>query len=450
MRLLFLLSMIVVLTGAIETWPWASLFVPALSPYVGIMSTLAGRTMTAVSDTNHWSVMALPPAVWIGLPVLVLVLFSKRWFCRYACPVGLCIDPLRRLRPSARTAFVRLPLVGRWIVLATAAGALLGCPLAIWLDSLAIFSGAFSLWHDPARVAGWAAAIGLLLIAISSALWPNAWCLRVCPLGATQELLSIGVRAVTGLRRKPIAKPVDSHGRAVRLSRRTVFALSTGAVAAAAGGGVAAWARASGSRRQAIRPPGAAREEEFPWLCVRCGNCLRACPEKILRPDLAPATLAGYLAPVVRFDQSYCKEDCRLCTQVCPSGAIAPLSLEAKPSQPMGLAKVDMSLCLLSPENGERECAICRNACPYQAIRLEFDYDTYVTSPRVDPQLCPGCGACEVACPGTNATKETESAAGIRLQKAIYVVPHAPENPARSIQRTAAQGSVATPRQRSG
>jgi Fe-S-cluster-containing hydrogenase component 2 len=61
--------------------------------------------------------------------------------------------------------------------------------------------------------------------------------------------------------------------------------------------------------------------------------------------------------------------------------------------------------------------------CPYDAISLEFDWNTYVTSPVVDPHKCPGCGACEVACPGTNEVKRAASAGSVPLQKAIFVVP---------------------------
>ncbi|MGQ9606495.1 MAG: 4Fe-4S binding protein, partial [Thermogutta sp.] len=40
-----------------------------------------------------------------------------------------------------------------------------------------------------------------------------------------------------------------------------------------------------------------------------------------------------------------------------------------------------------------------RGPCPYHAIRLEFNEETYSVLPVVDLDRCPGCGACEAICP---------------------------------------------------
>ncbi len=84
------------------------------------------------------------------------------------------------------------------------------------------------------------------------------------------------------------------------------------------------------------------------------------------------------------------------CTVVCPSGAISPVSGEHKLQAIIGVPEVDMTICLLG---ADRECALCRNHCPYGAIRFAFDEVQYTLTPQVDLRRCPGCGACQVACP---------------------------------------------------
>jgi formate hydrogenlyase subunit 6/NADH:ubiquinone oxidoreductase subunit I len=102
------------------------------------------------------------------------------------------------------------------------------------------------------------------------------------------------------------------------------------------------------------------------------------------------------LAPVVSFASGYCKEDCNLCGQACPSGAIARLALADKRRQVIGLAAVDPTICLLA---SGRECTACIRACPYDALRVLSD--GFDTRPELERARCTGCGACEMACPVT-------------------------------------------------
>ena len=150
-----------------------------------------------------------------------------------------------------------------------------------------------------------------------------------------------------------------------------------------------------------LRPPGALDEATFVGVCIRCGNCLRVCPADIVRPDQGKHGIAGLLTPTLHFQADYCREDCVRCTQVCPSGALTALALDDKPRVSIGFPKVDMNVCLLGED---RECAMCRNWCPYEAIKYVFSEETYSLSPVVDPRRCNGCGACENACP-TSPTK---------------------------------------------
>jgi Pyruvate/2-oxoacid:ferredoxin oxidoreductase delta subunit len=74
------------------------------------------------------------------------------------------------------------------------------------------------------------------------------------------------------------------------------------------------------------------------------------------------------LAPRLRFDRDYCREDCHRCNPVCPSGAIARLSLADKRRRVIGQAVVDLDRCLLALGS---ECTACIQKCPCQAIAMQ-------------------------------------------------------------------------------
>lgn len=354
-------------------WSWdpAVLAVPALSPFVAAGSAIVARAVGLASL--------------LAVPVLLVVLVRRRWFCRYACPTGLLADLVGRLRGPGASRGARLPPIGQWLVLLTLGGAAVGYPLFLWLDPLAIFAAFVHAWGREFGLAVWLSAAGLPLVLLISLLVPGVWCARLCPLGATQDLLAWPLRS---LRRRT---PDDSPPSGWPLTRRAVVAGGLGVL-----GGLQMFRVRGRSSSTPLRPPGAADGGRFTGLCVRCGNCARVCPSRILHPDLGEFGVDSFLTPVVRFQDEYCLETCQRCTNVCPSGALRPLTLEDKPRAVIGLPRVDMDACLLGDD---RECAICRNACPYEAIRLVFCEDTYLTTPTIDPERCNGCGACEVGCP---------------------------------------------------
>jgi ferredoxin-type protein NapF len=223
-------------------------------------------------------------------------------------------------------------------------------------------------------------------------------------LGALQDVLFLCAVEVSGrwwrapsrswcwakLDRIAKTPPVPSRRHAPRLARRGVLGALAGVAWAAA------VRRVRNAASRPLRPPGARDDVEFVGLCIRCGNCIRACPSRIIEPDLGGHGVAALLTPVVHFEEDYCHEDCTRCMEVCPSGALTRRRLDEKQCTKIGLARVDMGICLLGDD---RDCAVCRNCCPYEAIALVFSQTDYTLTPMVDPQKCPGCGACEAACP---------------------------------------------------
>ncbi len=154
-----------------------------------------------------------------------------------------------------------------------------------------------------------------------------------------------------------------------------------------------------------IRPPGAS-QTAFEELCIRCNACVKVCATQGLQPSFLEAGWQNALTPRLVPRLGYCSYNCNACGQVCPSGAIPNLALEAKRLVPIGLARVDRNRCL--PWAYGIDCIVCEEACPLgkKAIELEVaeianDSGETVTvqRPVVIKDLCIGCGVCEYQCP---------------------------------------------------
>ena len=368
--------------------------VPALSPFVAVGGAIAAR--------------AVPIAAFIALPVLLMALLRGRWFCRALCPVGLLTEQADRFSLGKASWTARVPRLGRAFALLTLGGACLGYPLFLWLDPLAIFSGAFGASRTLLAAAPLLGVLALGLIL------PGAWCGRLCPLGASQELLL----ACKSILPKPPAGSEPAGG----LRRRAWLRLAGGAVLAAAGAGLALLMRrlAFGWAHPPIRPPGALEEGRFAGTCTRCGNCIRGCPTHILHPDLAAERPESWLAPVALFEGGYCREKCAACSEVCPSGAITRFHPKSKNRIAMGLAKVELELCHLA--NGH-ECQICQRDCPFEAIAYVWDEAAYSRVPVIDAARCTGCGACQLACPCSSAPDDPPPRKAIRIEARRAILP---------------------------
>lgn len=152
----------------------------------------------------------------------------------------------------------------------------------------------------------------------------------------------------------------------------------------------------------ALRPPGALAEGAFDSACIRCGQCVQACPYQTLK-------LATLLSPKAAGTPYFVARDipCEMCEDIpcvvaCPSGALDPNLTDIDQAR-MGLAV------LLDHENclnwqGLR-CDVCYRVCPQidKAITLELQHNVRTGKhamflPTVHSQDCTGCGKCEQAC----------------------------------------------------
>jgi len=146
---------------------------------------------------------------------------------------------------------------------------------------------------------------------------------------------------------------------------------------------------------QLIRPPGSVPEPELLDRCVRCQQCVKACPTNGLQPALAEAGLDGLWTPVLVPRIGSCSEKCNLCGQVCPTGAIEPIRVEDKPAIFIGQAIIDRSSCIVWA--ADQSCFVCDEVCPYDAIIQKMAEGK--KRPIVNEHTCTGCGECEKNCP---------------------------------------------------
>lgn len=403
-----------------------------LDPLLGLNSMLAARA----------AIPTFAPAI---ITVLATLTLGRIW-CGWICPLGTVLD---LFGTNGREAIPDgLRQAKYFLLFAVAVAALLGSVTLMWLDPTTVFFRPLAGTMYPATLRAMATSEGsrslepvaypLLALPLVIILGLNLvvrrfWCRYLCPLGALVALLS----KISWLKRYVAGScpdceqcirecPMDtinqedfSSDPGECLQCLNCFARCPDAALSFKGG------RSPGfgyeydpSRRQflaslaagvvvaslpktgllktenpyPLRPPGAG-EEEFLTKCVRCGECIKVCPNNALHLALFEAGLEGVSTPMLVPRLGYCDYSCNACGQVCPSGAIPALSLEEKRKAVIGTAYVEIDSCIV--------CRKCYHYCPVKAIEM-VEVDARGTTgefPKVGPDRCNGCGICEYICP---------------------------------------------------
>jgi ferredoxin len=152
-------------------------------------------------------------------------------------------------------------------------------------------------------------------------------------------------------------------------------------------------------------PPGSKSIEHFNNACTACHLCVSACPNKVLQPSVKEYGLVGFLQPFMDATNGYCNFECTKCSEICPNGAILPLTKEEKILTQVGIVKFIKENCVVYTD--ETLCGACSEHCPTKAVKM-VPYKEKLNIPQVETDICIGCGACEHACP-------------VRPHRAIYV-----------------------------
>jgi len=335
------------------------------------------------------SIFLLKTFVWlnlISLLILVMSLFRKNWFCRYLCPVGLGCDFISGFARSNSFKHKRFPDISQWIALISLAAALFGLPLFILLDPMAIFNGFFSVFAGKSNAAAFISLSGLPLLLMIHLFFPGLWCGKICPLGGLQKFL---------WKSKPDIKQIFNRGQRksslYKPGRRFFLASGFGILS-----GIIIPKLLRPAESPFLRPPASTGNDVFNTLCIRCGNCIKACPTNIIVHHQVAENLLSWMTPEVRFDKGYCLETCNLCGKVCPSGSITLFSVQAKRQIYMGTAVINTDQCLLM---NNRECDRCLVSCKYDALEIVRQKNGILATPVIIYDKCVGCGACAVICP---------------------------------------------------
>lgn len=382
-----------------------------------------------------------PSNLWIDIltggscVVIALCLIKKRFFCRYACPVGLCVDVLATIRRTVfRSKFLRYGVIFK-TRLPCGAFALvwagITAPLFLHSENYNGTSPVTALAFDPLSLlsrtmvqpsrSGWILFVFILCFILS----PYFWRFQFCPCGALQELLYYPVRLVQKVLRKNKGQRSASNYAIQKTKTRRAFFETCGVLTVSVA--LIAMIKNQGRRLHAFffRPPGALPEEEFLSRCSRCGRCVISCPNNILTlvdfndnsSESSESNFnrngdASYLTKVIlrntpqidfQSGERFCEKKCNACGRACPTGAISLLTFEEKAKKPIAVARFKAEHCMLY---FDQECSICRRECPYEAIDFVWSDEEYLSLPTIDEKLCVGCGRCVAMCPGEPVLQE--------------------------------------------
>ncbi|MCL3781631.1 ferredoxin-type protein NapG [Prolixibacteraceae bacterium JC049] len=197
----------------------------------------------------------------------------------------------------------------------------------------------------------------------------------------------------------------------MKMSRRkTIRSLLEGSLFVGFGG--LAWSSATKALNKndlVLRPPGAASNKQFVQSCLKCGQCVEACPYdtlKLAAPNdgISPGT--PYFEP--RDIPCYMCTDYP-CITACPSESLEVSRIQKSTEEEASINNAQMGLAVIHKETCIAywgiQCDACYRACPLidKAITLDIDKNQVTKKhanlkPIVHSDYCTGCGKCEQVC----------------------------------------------------
>ena len=135
----------------------------------------------------------------------------------------------------------------------------------------------------------------------------------------------------------------------------------------------------------AIRPPWVKTTIDFTEVCTRCDECIKVCETRIIsRGD------GGF--PEVSFANGECTF-CEKCVTACPEKIF-----DKEQAEPWQVKAAISNSCLA---HSGIWCQSCKDSCDTEAISFEYRVNN-APLPKIDLDLCTGCGACLDPCPNNS------------------------------------------------
>ena len=218
--------------------------------------------------------------------------------------------------------------------------------------------------------------------------------LKWCVLTVVALVLLVWALLGRTRRRGPRQAVDESRRRFLTMSASLVHDEGATALGNKVAGGVAAVTeRRNPKSKVRLLPAGAESESRFLSLCNACLACVEACPKHLWEPGMK---LGEGVSLRLNLRQGSCDASCSLCNDACTTGALQPISPEAKQRVQIGHAIWVRENCQAA--QGEA-CTACADACPQNCI--EMIHNGRHTYPIISSQRCTGCGACEACCPAS-------------------------------------------------
>jgi polyferredoxin len=150
------------------------------------------------------------------------------------------------------------------------------------------------------------------------------------------------------------------------------------------------------NKRIPLSPPGSISHKNLLKHCTACNLCVSKCPSNVLKPATLEYGIEGFMQPVMSFDKGFCNYDCTVCSEICPNGAIMPLTVEEKHHTQPGLVIFEKEKCVVW--KNRTSCGACAEHCPTGAVTM-VPFEDGLTIPQTNQEVCVGCGGCEYICP---------------------------------------------------